>query len=429
MELPRAKNYFNSEPWFNIPRHTQSLTGKKIAILGGGIAGASLAYAFKKKGYSTTIIDQSAKIPNPYSSPEHIIFMPHIIKGESRERRFFLSAWKEFHDLINELDKEKAVSGVKTCGVLELNTDREQNNHKQYSSKLRQVDLKELDANFLNAEEGTEFANIPIDTDSILYKSAGYLFPKTLCGSMLRESEILKNIYVASITRKNEEWLLHDQRNNIILNADLLIVASGIHSNNFSQTKWIQLIEKQGQITYFPENMGTKKLKCVLSANGQLTPAISGMHAIGASYEDPKQGRYANQFNSESQIKNLGKTKQFLGSKKNAWDEGTLVDWIGLRCTTADHLPIVGGIPDYKFYCQEYDDLHHGRHWKEYNSASYHNNLFILTGLGSRGFTTAPLAARILVDQILDDINPSTKEFLNLLHPARFLIRRFKRNT
>jgi tRNA 5-methylaminomethyl-2-thiouridine biosynthesis bifunctional protein len=422
MSRPQNSNYLNSEPWFNIPDDTKNICGKKVVILGAGIAGVALAYEFNKRGYSPILVDKCTDIHKQSSAPPYTIFMPYIIKGECLERSFFLSAWEQFQRLVRDLESKQTPSGIEICGVLDLIT--EESNRRRCPSKLKPQDLETVNAKFLTAEEGTEFSHIPIQTDSILYENAGYLSPQILCRLMLEGIETITNTNVLSMVRKNEEWLLHDKKNKVILNADLIIIASGINSNQFVQTNWIPLVRKQGQITFFSENKESKELKCVLSAKGQLTPPISGMHSIGASFQDSK---LQCGFNLKSQDENLKKIPQFLRPEAIPQNELKLDNWSGLRCTTADHLPIVGRVPNYQFYCQEYRDLHHGRHWKNYKPASYHKDLFILSGLGSRGFTTAPLAARIIADQIIGSINPKTREFLHLLHPARFLIRSLKR--
>jgi tRNA 5-methylaminomethyl-2-thiouridine biosynthesis bifunctional protein len=46
-----------------------------------------------------------------------------------------------------------------------------------------------------------------------------------------------------------------------------------------------------------------------------------------------------------------------------------------------------------------------------------------LTGLGSRGLTTAPLLAEIAVSQLLKQALPMQNELLDALNPNRFLVR------
>ena len=54
-------------------------------------------------------------------------------------------------------------------------------------------------------------------------------------------------------------------------------------------------------------------------------------------------------------------------------------------------------------------------------------NLFVVTGLGSRGFTFAPLLAETLVSLALDAPSPLARSELELIAPVRFLIRAMRR--
>ncbi|MEI8647589.1 hypothetical protein P4S73_05960 [Paraglaciecola sp. Hal342] len=54
-------------------------------------------------------------------------------------------------------------------------------------------------------------------------------------------------------------------------------------------------------------------------------------------------------------------------------------------------------------------------------------NLYLLTGLGSRGLTTAPLMAELLASQISGQPLPMANNLLNTLNPNRFLIRQLIR--
>jgi len=51
----------------------------------------------------------------------------------------------------------------------------------------------------------------------------------------------------------------------------------------------------------------------------------------------------------------------------------------------------------------------------------------MLTGLGSRGLTTAPLMAELLSSQISGQPLPMANNLLNTLNPNRFLIRQLIR--
>jgi tRNA 5-methylaminomethyl-2-thiouridine biosynthesis bifunctional protein len=94
---------------------------------------------------------------------------------------------------------------------------------------------------------------------------------------------------------------------------------------------------------------------------------------------------------------------------------------------TPDHLPLCGPLPERAAYTRDYAALRHGQHWVHYPSATYVPNVYVLSGLGARGFVTAPLMAELLACHITGDPWPLARDLVTALHPGRFLIRDLKR--
>ena len=64
---------------------------------------------------------------------------------------------------------------------------------------------------------------------------------------------------------------------------------------------------------------------------------------------------------------------------------------------------------------------------RDYANMAYQPGIFILSGLGSRGFTTASYCAALIASLIQDTPCPMTKEQMELVHPARFAIRNLRK--
>ena len=94
-----------------------------------------------------------------------------------------------------------------------------------------------------------------------------------------------------------------------------------------------------------------------------------------------------------------------------------------IRCSLPDHLPVVGSMPLIEIQKQELHELYKAKADSYYPVPSIKPNVFLLTGLGSRGLTTAPLMAEIVVSQLCGRPLPLENRLLNALNPNRFLIR------
>jgi tRNA 5-methylaminomethyl-2-thiouridine biosynthesis bifunctional protein len=95
-----------------------------------------------------------------------------------------------------------------------------------------------------------------------------------------------------------------------------------------------------------------------------------------------------------------------------------------VRCATADYLPIAGPVPDETEFMTTYDGLRHDRKRLIAKKQPNIKGLYVLTGLGSRGLTSAPLLSELLVSQMMDSPPPVTRYLYQAVSPARFLKRR-----
>ena len=98
-----------------------------------------------------------------------------------------------------------------------------------------------------------------------------------------------------------------------------------------------------------------------------------------------------------------------------------------IRATTPDHLPLCGPLIDHRRFATDYADLHHGRHWQVYPPAQHLPGLYTLSGLGSRGYTSAPFLADYLTAMITGQPLPLEADLCKIIHPNRFNFRQLKK--
>ena len=98
----------------------------------------------------------------------------------------------------------------------------------------------------------------------------------------------------------------------------------------------------------------------------------------------------------------------------------------GVRATTADRLPLIGGWPDPEAMRLDRSRLERAQ-WKIAPDAYNQSGVYIAGGYGSRGFTWAPWAASILTASVFGDPAPARAEALSAVAPNRQALRRLKR--
>ncbi|MCC6374310.1 MAG: FAD-dependent 5-carboxymethylaminomethyl-2-thiouridine(34) oxidoreductase MnmC, partial [Moraxellaceae bacterium] len=166
-------------------------------------------------------------------------------------------------------------------------------------------------------------------------------------------------------------------------------------------------------------------LKSVLCYGGYLTPAYNNKHCIGASFW-PKNTN--TEVTEADHLHNQQLVQHFL--PQLAENLPPISTWQGraaLRAQTTDYLPLVGALPIYQNFCQDYAAFKHGK--QVHQSPVYHEGLYVSLGHGSKGFCYAPLAAEVIAAQLNNEPLPIAKQVLHALNPARFWVKQLKRGT
>jgi tRNA 5-methylaminomethyl-2-thiouridine biosynthesis bifunctional protein len=111
----------------------------------------------------------------------------------------------------------------------------------------------------------------------------------------------------------------------------------------------------------------------------------------------------------------------------DSWQDLALQGRAALRCTTPDHLPMAGPLPDREQFLQDYAVLRHNAKAVVATAGSYVEGLWVLAGFGGRGLCYIPLAAELLASQLLHQPRPVPRSIQQALAPARFVIRELVR--
>ncbi|MCP4007966.1 MAG: FAD-dependent 5-carboxymethylaminomethyl-2-thiouridine(34) oxidoreductase MnmC, partial [Proteobacteria bacterium] len=275
----------------------------------------------------------------------------------------------------------------------------------------------------INPEEACKYLGEKVDRPCILIHQAGALSPASLCRALLDHPniELRLSTPVIEISNKDTRPKLTLSEGDS-LNVDALVLANGFQIAQFSKNTPITPVRGQ-------------------TSSAQLTPDQYPNHALRhAGYLLGIPGNKQNVVFGASYVR--GNSEQDLRTTETRQDleilqrnlpklAGCLTDikpsHAGVRATTTDRWPIVGPLADADFYQREYADLYQGKQYKAYPAGHYQVGIYILSGLGSRGLTSAAYCANILAHIMLGNVPPAPDRVLQALHPARFLIRKLRK--
>jgi tRNA 5-methylaminomethyl-2-thiouridine biosynthesis bifunctional protein len=377
-----------------------------VTILGGGIAGMCLAHYFKQANYHVTVIDQNPRPMQVASGNDLAMVMPLLTTQQSPESAFYVRAF------------ESALRFYTTNEMHAIGVEQylEQTKQQLWKQAIKQYDLPHT----LIQLSGQSTA---------LYPQAGFVDTRAVAQRL--ETAVDQWITAEIDQLKLDEihhWQLHDQDSNLIAAAELLIIANGIQAQHLLRPHDLSLTAKHGMTTTFNAPLDCS-LKHIQLAKGYVIPYPNQQQLLcGATFDHLSTEDWFKpaKLHDDHQQRNV-ETWQGTPLFEPLNQSQVLSGHAAIRATTADHLPVCGPIIDQVQFELDYHDLHHGRHWQQYPPAKSMDNLYVLNGLGSRGFTSAPLLAQHLCAMITGEPLPLEDDLCKIIHPNRFLYRSLKK--
>lgn len=402
---------YRDKPWFYSPRE-KNIAIKKATIIGAGIAGLSVAYSLVKRGWSVTVIDRHADVAQETSGNPAVIVYPRLSVNNDVDTEFYTDAYCYNLYVLEALQKKYQEKFWFDCGLLQL-TDKKRISQiiKKFSFNDDYVSIRKNLEKYGNEDSINQvFAE---------YRTAGVILPGILCDVIKQECGDSLSFIQATITgikQSDNQWLCLSGEQ-LIAESEILVIANGTGLNDLGLTLSFPVENIRGQVAVFNENINSKNIINVINANKHITPAINHRHYLGATYTRESTSLDVDVNESRELFDSINHSVPGMLKQDDYCDA-----WVGFRAMSKDRVPIVGAIPDEKFYVKEYADIRHGDTKKIYQSARYLGGLYVSAAHGSRGFTSSFLSAEFIAAQIEGTPVPVSKRVMDYLSPSRFIV-------
>lgn len=345
---------------------------KKIAIIGAGLAGTSLAYVLKQAGMEPVILETGNEIAPGASGNLIGLYNPRFSADWTPQAQFYSAACFKALETFEQL----AEINWDPCGTLHLITDGKK--ARRFPKTLQNWGWEPEDMRLLTAREAAEIAGIKIVHDALYLPRGGSVCPQKLCRAYAQGIEVHLNTPVEDLQSVRKKYA-----------ADVLVIAGGMGTLRFLECKTLPLKPVRGQVTLVKAEEKTETLRCNLCYGGYISRSVEGVHVIGSTFQP-----WLNHSDTIDQddADNIGRLRAAVPALRDV-DFAITGQRAAVRTGAKDRFPVVGKLAD---------------------------SLYISTGHGSHGIISALMSAHILRDMIAGHAPTCPQEVLKALSPRRF---------
>jgi len=354
-------------------------------IIGAGINGSALAHFLSIGGSNVALVDKTG-IAGGASGAAGAFLAPKVAKGGyllELVNKSFIYALDFYQKLAPELLTKQ--------GLL--------HSASQDFEKSRFIHFAQTHSDWLSEPKLFTELKKEFYEDALFFNDGALVESKELCkklssGSMFINEEIKELEF-------DGHWILNNH-----LKANVVILATGYE--NILDEEVIKIRPILGQrcdvvsSTKVPYNLHSGVSVSATKQNGEIT--------IGATHHrEFSEVKVTKEDNIE--LLNSASTLVALD------DVEVKNSFVGVRAGSFDYLPLLGKVVDSSKTLLEFPSLLHDYKAKV-DELVYYPNLYMINGVGGRGFVLAPFLAKILSEHLLND-----KELDKELLPSRFFYR------
>ncbi|AJI47251.1 FAD-dependent 5-carboxymethylaminomethyl-2-thiouridine(34) oxidoreductase MnmC [Francisella philomiragia] len=393
---------------------------KKIAVIGAGLAGCSLAYELSRTlNFDITLFDKNSDIATEASGNFAGILEPYLTSDNNFSDQFHTLGYITLLEFINQYRND-----IEICnqGVLQILSDEKELNRYQKIFTKREIadDL----ARIISHQELSQLLGKDTHNMAVYYPNALSVVPKSICQLWLKLSSAklkLDNELLDIKKLENNTWQL--EFNNFTEDFDIVIFAGGYPLfKNISLLQNIPVYPSQGQLTVIKRCFDISNN---IMDKGYIIPNYKdNLQVIGATFRDNNDT--SGDIRQEDNTFNINQIKQIFDDKN--YNVEIINSRVATRCVTSDHLPLVGRLADYNSFEQVfYRPLSKGYPKSKMPNIEYQQGLYISSGFGSKGLCSSLLAAQIITVYITNQNQKYSDKLLEALAIERFWTRSFKK--
>lgn len=347
----------------------------RVAVIGAGIAGAALAHAFADLGVRATVVEAEGAGSGASGFPAALV-TPRMDAGDDAIAALYAQALARASTLYQAIPGAVAARGV-------LQLEQAPRDAARFARIATQDHWPALTMTPLDAEACAERLGEPTAAGGLWMAGALALQPAPVLTAWLAQADRIV-ASVARLERREDGWRLLDGAGDMILQADAVVLTAGW--GTAALAPGLSLSPVRGQADW------VEGVRSDATAWGGYAVPTAGGLLFGATHD---RGETAAEPSAAASVRNLETVAArlpVLAARIVA--AGPCKARTAIRATTPDRLPLAGAVPGPA-------------------------GLFVLGGLGSRGFCVAPLLAEHVAALVVGASSPLPAGLAARVDPSR----------
>jgi len=404
-----------------VPLAVRSAHPLSAVVVGAGLAGAACARALAQAGVPVTVLD-AAPEPAAGASGNPAGLVHAIVNGEDGPyARLFRAAALRAVQVYGDALAAGSVTGA-LDGLLRLVSSGQ--TAASMHALLQQLGLPAEVAEALDAEAASARAGLALHTPAWHHPRGGWVAPAEWVRVVMARPgiEFRGGVAVHALQRAEDGgWQLLGPGGTPLARAPLVVLANGEAAATLAPPlprPW-PLQRVRGQVSWWI-NDTAPPLACALAGDGYAI-ASPGRLLCGATQQRPGEPGHDDAAPRQADHRyNLERFARLAGLPTP--EPGSCRGRVGWRVSSDDRLPIAGALP-LPAADLPASRLTQPRAWPR------QPGLFVLTALGSRGLTLAPLLGELVAAQALGLPWPLEQDLADAVDPVRWAVRALRHGT
>ncbi len=347
-------------------QRAQPSSPQAVTVIGAGLAGAATARAFAERDCEVTVLE-AGEVASGASHNPSAIFYPAVTTDWIAQTQLYYSGFAHSLQQLRHYPDVKQ----RRCGMLLLPNPTHPPDRQQRAMEGMQPEAEIFHS--VTRTEASDIAGVGMPSGGLYFPQGGWVDLHSLTETLLNHPAIT--------VRENTPVTALPQ------DADLTVLCNGLGAMQLLPELQGIIKPVRGQISCIPPHGEIENLKTVLSYGGYVTPAIEGVHHIGATFA---RGDEDTALRNENDAYNVEKLNTYLD-----WNITPQIkqSWAAVRVVSKDRFPLVG---------------------------MYKEGLAMSLGHGSRGLLTCLLAAEHIASQAFNEPASLPKSLAAKIDPKRF---------